>query len=330
MENLLSPDLMKQLIILVGPKGSGKTYIGTLIHEKLGIPFLRVEDIWLSVTSERFTGEYFEEGFRMVEEEIDRQLNKADLLLIESTGASAHFAPFLSAVRQKYSLTLIKINASPDTCRRRIKTRDTSVHIPVSDDRIEQINREASKVDLEFDAVIENEYASDEEILEPIRHSITGKEHYRAFQDCQKESGFSWIVFRIVFYFCAVYFLLMGAGMVLFPRILVKGVAGTEVSPAIIGMLRGSGGAVIPYALIYFLVAKDPRTRRWGLWVIATANVLAIILDTGSVLLDEYTMGYALIDLPVELLSLIAISVISIALKRELSSGKSVIPIANH
>ena len=88
----------------------------------------------------------------------------------------------------------------------------------------------------------------------------------------QKETGFSWILFRIVFYFCSVYFLLMGAGMVLFPQLLVRGVAGTEVSPAMIGMLRGSGGAVIPYALI---------------------------------------------DLPVELLSLLAVIVIWAALRRE-------------
>jgi shikimate kinase len=181
---------MKQLIILVGPKGSGKTYIGTLIHEKLGIAFLRVEDIWLSVTSERFTEEYVEQGFRMVEEEIDRQLRNADLLLIESTGASAHFAPFLSAVGQKYSLILIKINASPVTCRKRIKTRDVTVHIPVSDDIIEQINKEATKVDLEFDAVIDNENTPDEEILELIRKSIAGKEHYWAFLN--KERGLYW------------------------------------------------------------------------------------------------------------------------------------------
>ena len=181
---------MKQLIILVGPKGSGKTYIGTLVHEKLGIPFLRVEDIWLSVASERFTEEYYTEGFRRVEEEIDRQLNNTGLLLIESTGASEYFAPFLSAVRQKYSLKLIRISASADTCRRRIKTRDTSVHIPVSDNRIEQINKEASEVHLDFDAVIENENTRDEEILECIRKSIAGKEHYWAFLN--KKTGHYW------------------------------------------------------------------------------------------------------------------------------------------
>ena len=181
---------MKQLIILVGPKGSGKTYIGTLVHEKLGIPFLRVEDIWLSVKSERFSEEYYTDGFRRVEEEIDRQLNNTGLLLIESTGASEYFAPFLSAVRQKYSLKLIRIDASPDTCRRRIKTRDTSVHIPVSDNRIEQINKEASEVHLDFDAVIENENTPDEEILEWIRKSITGKEHYWAFLN--KKTGHYW------------------------------------------------------------------------------------------------------------------------------------------
>lgn len=34
---------MKRLIILVGLEGSGKTYIGTLIEEYLGIRLLRVE-----------------------------------------------------------------------------------------------------------------------------------------------------------------------------------------------------------------------------------------------------------------------------------------------
>ena len=53
------------------------------------------------------------------------------------------------------------------------------------------------------------------------------------------------------------------------------------------------------------------------LWIIASANVLAIIMDTGSVLLGEYTLAYALIDLPVELFSLIAVIVIWVALKRE-------------
>ncbi len=115
------------------------------------------------------------------------------------------------------------------------------------------------------------------------------------------------LIFRIIFYFCALYFLLMGLGMVFFPRLLVQGVAGTEVNSTIIGMLRGAGGAIIPYTLLYWFVAKDPLTRGWALWIIAVANIIAGILDITSVVLNEYKLSYAMMDLPVEVLSLVAI-----------------------
>jgi hypothetical protein len=123
-------------------------------------------------------------------------------------------------------------------------------------------------------------------------------------------SGSAYTIFRIIFYGCSVYFFLMGIGLILFPHFLVRGVGGMDVSPAIIGMLRGSGGAVVPYALLYFLIAKDPVSRRWGLSVIAVANFIAIILDVGSVLMNEYRLSYAMIDLPVEILSLLGILII--------------------
>jgi hypothetical protein len=121
---------------------------------------------------------------------------------------------------------------------------------------------------------------------------------------------------RIVFYTCAVYFLAMGLGLVLFPRFLVSGVAGTEVHPTLIGMLRGSGGAVIPYALLYLLTARNPASSLWVLSVIAVANTVAIMLDISSVLLDEYTLAYAMIDLPVEVVSLAAVMMVWIKMRR--------------
>ena len=124
----------------------------------------------------------------------------------------------------------------------------------------------------------------------------------------QGQAGYAYTVFRIIFYFCAFYFLLMGIGLVVFPRFLVQGVAGVEVHPALIGMLRGAGGAIIPYSLLYFYTAGKPLERKWGLRVIAMANVLAIILDMGSVLLDEYKLSYAMMDIPVEVLSLLGIA----------------------
>jgi len=136
-------------------------------------------------------------------------------------------------------------------------------------------------------------------------------------QKDQIQFGYSLTVFRIIFYFCAIYFLMMGIGLVFFPQFLVKGVAGVDVNPTIIGMLRGSGGAIIPYSFLYFFTLQKPESRKWGLIVIALANVIAIILDVSSVLLNEYRLSYAMIDIPVEVVSLIGISIIWIKIRKE-------------
>jgi shikimate kinase len=163
---------MKQLIILVGLKGSGKTYIGSLMQERLGIRFIRIENIWLSIKQERLTNEYCSKGFRLAEREIDNQFKDSDIITIESTGITKYFEPFLERLNQKYNIKLIKIDASPDICLQRVKSRNSNTHIPVSDDILEQINQEALKVNLEFDMVINNEISSENEILMQIQELL--------------------------------------------------------------------------------------------------------------------------------------------------------------
>ena len=126
-------------------------------------------------------------------------------------------------------------------------------------------------------------------------------------QNNQLLSGSSLTIFRLIFYCCAVYFLLMGIGLIFLPNLLVKGFAGADLNPTIIGMLRGAGGSIIPYSLLYIMIARKLYIRKWAMTIIAFANVVAIILDFGSVLMDEYKLSYAMIDVPFEVLSLGAI-----------------------
>jgi hypothetical protein len=116
--------------------------------------------------------------------------------------------------------------------------------------------------------------------------------------------------FKIIFYFCAFYFFLMGSTLIFIPGFLIKGFSNIEVNPIIIGMLRGAGGSIIPYSLFYILIALNPFNRRWALSFILLANVTAIILDTVSLLLGEYKLSYTMIDLPVELASIIGLIII--------------------
>ncbi len=66
-------------------------------------------------------------------------------------------------------------------------------------------------------------------------------------------------------------------------------------------MLRGSGGAIFHYSIIYVLIARKHTSYHLGLLIIASANIIAIILDICSVLLNEYQLSYTMIDLSVEL-----------------------------
>ena len=109
--------------------------------------------------------------------------------------------------------------------------------------------------------------------------------------------------FRVVCYVCAIYFLAMGLALMLFPAFIAR-IAGPQ-NPIILGLLRGAGGSIVPYSLLYLLVARSPITRRWAVAVIAVANTVAIVLDVASVYLGEYRWSYALIDIPVEALSLL-------------------------
>ncbi|MCX6238747.1 MAG: hypothetical protein NTY07_14490 [Bacteroidia bacterium] len=128
-----------------------------------------------------------------------------------------------------------------------------------------------------------------------------------------KESFFSETTFKmvkVIFFICAVYFFLMGVGLIFLPRFLIKGFSEVAVNPIIIGMLRGAGGSILPYSLLYIMIALNPFRLQWALYIIFLANVTAIALDLVSLLLGEYKLSYAMIDIPIELLSIIGIIII--------------------
>ena len=114
-------------------------------------------------------------------------------------------------------------------------------------------------------------------------------------------------IVKTIFIFCAFYFFLMGMSLIFIPEFLTKGVSDGNINPTIIGMLRGAGGSIIPYSLLYIFLALDPYKRLWALYVILVANLSAIILDLGSVIIGEYNILNAMIDLPIELISIIGI-----------------------
>jgi shikimate kinase len=155
--------MKKTLYLLVGPKGSGKTHIGTLVSQNTDISFLRVEPIWLSLQPG-------EDGWKKVEAAIDAAFQSHDQVMVESLGIGAGFRAYCDSLAKKYSLKMIRVYAELDTCLERVKNRDNADHIPVSDDRVVDLNQIAVNVTFDWDLEINNNHlASDIEILAAVK-----------------------------------------------------------------------------------------------------------------------------------------------------------------
>ncbi len=154
----------KILYMLIGPKGSGKTYIGTLIEKEIGISFLRVENIWLALTPD-------EDGWHKVEQAIDRAFKESDLLMVENLGAGEGFHQFHDSLAERYHIRRIRVFADLDICLDRVMKRDKKNHIPVSDSKVKEYNEIAAQVTLKWAMEINNNGpASDAEIIGAFRN----------------------------------------------------------------------------------------------------------------------------------------------------------------
>jgi shikimate kinase len=167
---------MKTLYILIGLKGSGKTFIGKLAEDRLNIPFLRVENIFRDIKRDRhFSDEsYIREGFTLLEKEIRHSFVINDDLIIESTGLTEEFKQMLKRLRIDFSVKLIKIDAEPALCIERVKERDNKDHINISDNDVEKINKLAMKVKFDYDVVIDNNSKTVEEVLKGLKKLFIG------------------------------------------------------------------------------------------------------------------------------------------------------------
>lgn len=149
-----------RLIVLVGPKGSGKTTIGRMLEQRLGARFIAVEAVAKRVLAEM--GNVVDERYaRRAFEEIVRELEQAArahaVMVIESTGASSETAAFFAALRERFDVRFVRVRATRDTCADRIETRDQSAQIQVSRELVEQMYERTAALELAWDLELDNE-----------------------------------------------------------------------------------------------------------------------------------------------------------------------------
>jgi dephospho-CoA kinase len=164
------------LLLLIGPKGSGKSYIGAVLEREMGIPFLRAEPIWKAIKEDASipATDYFQRGIDAVVAAASGLAQQHTCFSLESTGAFDNMPAFIDLFRPFSHPRLVFVKAQPETCLRRVRTRDRSIHIDVSDAYVAQVNARSFAAQLPYEATIDNDpFAPTEEILRVIRGLLT-------------------------------------------------------------------------------------------------------------------------------------------------------------
>jgi shikimate kinase len=161
----------KIIYLLIGQKGSGKSFIGSLIEKEFGIKFVRVED-WVKLVKKCRSVEdetYLKQAFEVIENGIRECLKDIDKLVFESTGLTTYFDQMLQSLERDYNVTTIGIKANSEICLERVRKRDQTIHINISDGQVSMINKKVILKDLQTDYQINNEMKTERDIIKELK-----------------------------------------------------------------------------------------------------------------------------------------------------------------
>ena len=154
------PQQLKTIFVFTGPKGSGKSLLGSLFQQHCNVFFVRVEDEIKkqNIQKDRAVNDdsYIQEVFRFIEQLVRQSLQDHDQVAFESLGLTDACDQMMASLRQDFQVVTIRVVADMETCLDRIKTRDQSIHINISDDHVKMINEKVAEKAMDCDFCIEN------------------------------------------------------------------------------------------------------------------------------------------------------------------------------
>jgi chloramphenicol 3-O-phosphotransferase len=156
------------LVLLVGPKGSGKTHIGRLLETRFGVHFLHVEPHWMAYHAEcEAAGRPVDvaEGVARIRPLLAAALRAHDHVCVETTGASPEILDDLLATGGARGTLVVRVRAPLETCLARIAARDPRHQIPLDEESIRRVHALAEAAQVQADLVLDNTDLTDAEIV---------------------------------------------------------------------------------------------------------------------------------------------------------------------
>lgn len=157
--------MKKTVVLLVGPKGCGKTSLGFLLESQFGLPFVRPEPLWLRHERNPRSSTWEREGILTVVEHVRRALADADCVVTETTGAADWFAQFVEDLRTLADVKPLAVAAPPEVCLVRVRDRDPRHHVSVSLETVATVNARSVQRQRGLEPRIDNGLPWDERML---------------------------------------------------------------------------------------------------------------------------------------------------------------------
>jgi shikimate kinase len=164
------------LVLLVGPKGSGKSHIGRILEQQLGVSFFHVEPLWMSYYAEcRASGRQpvITEGIAKVHPLIVDALRTHEHVCVETTGVSAEILNDLLSVQHSAKTLVVRVSAPLDLCLERITARDQTNQIPMDVESIRKVYALSETTELRPDLTLENVQLSEADIVSLFKSPLT-------------------------------------------------------------------------------------------------------------------------------------------------------------
>lgn len=165
-------------ILLIGPKGSGKSHIGRLLDDRLGVHFFHVEPLWLRYHAECSAAgrePSVAEGITRIHPLLAGALGKHAHVAVETTGASPEILDALLSLRPRSETLIARVTAPQELCLQRIANRDQTHQIPLETEIVLKVHALSESLCLDSDMVLNTALLTDQEIVELFTNVLTAK-----------------------------------------------------------------------------------------------------------------------------------------------------------